>query len=813
MLAPMLAMARHHFGGLIAVAFAVVGGAAMITAGLVVGETGLTSHVPAQRLAAVEMLVSAPQSYPVVEDIDLPLSERVTVDADLVDDIKEVAGVAGAANDLSFGLTFPGGVADGHSWEVAALDDPDLDGNAPRDSDEVVLGSEAASAANAEVGDRIALDVQGGKHATYRVAGIVHGPGEGAWFDENTATTLADRAKGKVDLVAVSLERGADVDDVAEAVKKKIGDNYEVTTGDARGDVETVAAGAARGELIALAASLAGTLLVLIGCITASAMSVSVANQRRDLALLRAVGATPRAVRRIIATQATAVALLALLPGIALGYVFTGILAGALRHAGMLPEGLELARSPIAAAIVTVMTLVSVQVAARCAAWRASRMPATEAVAESQVEPKRPSRVRAVVGVVLLLTALVPSAAPLVWRNETGLLASAGATMLGIVGLMLVGPALVRAITGRAVRRVSERRRVPAWLAIHNSHAFALRTAGAVGVLALAIGLTITQFFVQSTLEDATRTELQSGLVADATLTGGFSNDDVSDLAGQRGIDAAVPMVATDVLHDRTVAGDPTTEAFPAFALGADATRVVDPGVIRGDLDDLDGTTVALSAPTASSWGVDVGDETEVVLANGDKVHPRVVAVYARGFGFGSVLLSTDLLAGFGGDRWFDTVLVAGDADAAQTWADGHAGTDVAPGTALAAEDGSSSDTWIGTMVLLAMLGYVLVAVANSLVASTMRRRAEFAELRLIGATPRQVRSMVNRETGVLAALAIGAGMVVSVVPMSLLGLGVMGRPWPQGPLWVIPAICAAVALIAWGATRTATVRALRVGP
>ena len=814
----MMAMARHHIGGFIAVLFAVVGGAGMITAGVIVGETGVTSHLPVDRLATTDILVSAPQAHPVAEDIDIALPERAMVPADPADRIADVPGVRGVANDLTFALSLEGadGPAEGHSWQVAALGDPALDGSAPSGSDEVVLDSATAETAGLSVGDEVRLGTLGGLDGsegtsdTYRVSGIVDAPGDGAYFGEKTAVALANLSPDKVDLVAVDVKKGADVDDIASDIQAAVGDSYKVSTGDARGDVETIAGGTARSELVALSASLAGTLLMLVGCITASALSVSVANQRRDIALLRAVGATPREVRRIIATQAMAVAAVALVPGIALGYVFAGVLAGELADAGMMPAGLGLAHSPFAGAAVSVLMLVTVQVAARGAAWRASRMSATEAVAESHVEPRNPSKVRTLLGIGLLGVAVVPSVVPLFERSETGLLASAGGTMAAIVGVMLAGPVLVRGVTRGAVRALRPWTPVPTWLAVKNSNAYALRTAGAVGVLALAIGLTLTQYFIESTLTRASHDELSAGLNADATVTGALTADDVNDLAHEPGVDAAVPMVSTTVLHDHKVAGDPATSVHPGFAIGPGAEKVVDLAVTDGDLRDLDGSTIALSSATADSWGVDVGDSPTVVLADGTKTEARVVAIYERGFGFGSVTLSTDLLANFGGDRMLDTVLVAGDRDAVQGWADDHPGTEVASGKALVDDGASDQGTWIGRMVLLAMLGYVLVAVANSLVASTMRRREEFSTLRLIGATPGQIRSMVTRETAVMSTLAVAAGLLVSVVPMSLLGLGIVDKPWPQGPLWLIPAVSVLVVCIGWGATRVAADRALR---
>lgn len=78
---------------------------------------------------------------------------------------------------------------------------------------------------------------------------------------------------------------------------------------------------AARSLLILLSSSLAGIILLITGFVTAGALGVAIAGQRRELALMRAVGATPKQIRRLAADQATVIAALALVPGIPLGYV------------------------------------------------------------------------------------------------------------------------------------------------------------------------------------------------------------------------------------------------------------------------------------------------------------------------------------------------------------------------------------------------------------------------------------------------------------------------------------------------------------
>lgn len=130
--------------------------------------------------------------------------------------------------------------------------------------------------------------------------------------------------------------------------------------------------------------------------------------------------------------------------------------------------------------------------------------------------------------------------------------------------------------------------------------------------------------------------------------------------------------------------------------------------------------------------------------------------------------------------------------------------------TAAPSDAEASAQRWISPVVLLPMLAYVLVAVGSSLRTTTRRRRDELATLRMLGATPRQVRATVTREAALLAALAVAAGVVLAVLPMSVLGLGVLARPWPQGPLWVLPAITAVVAAVAVGSMRGATSGMLR---
>lgn len=831
MTGPAVSMARARLGGLIAVACAVLGGCAMVTATGVLAETGIRSHASVERFSDAEVLVSAPQSVERDEDLDVALPGRVPVPAGVASRVSALPGVADAVGDVSFPAAIVdlvdrvGGVPTGHGWRSMRVIEYELTGTEPRTPDAVVLDDELAAPAGLEPGDSVEMVVNGVRE-DYRVSGVVEAAGSGVYFAQRTAREFA-RSPGSVDLVAVSLAPGAEVDQVTDRIRAGLNAAYDtellVTTGAARGDVESLEAGAGRGVLVALAASLGGTVVLIVGFIVAGALAVSVANQRRDLALLRAIGSTPVQVRRLIATQASVVSLLVMPFGIGAGYLLAGGFADLLTSSGMLPLGVPIVWSPFPALVSIGLLLGVVQVAARAAAMRTSRAAATEAVAESRTEPRPPGMPRTVVGCVLIGLSTASTVVPLVTRTEAAFVSAGSGTILAFVGLALVAPALVRILTSTLLGRLRPDTPAPIWLAISNSHGYARRTAGAVSVLALAIGLTIVQVFTHSTLAAVIVDERSAGDRVDVTVSaagvGGLSERDRQQIAAQPGVSAAVPLTATSVVHPSRERDLRSAETYPALALNGAAPAVLDVGVSAGDLSDLRGDTVALASTLAWLNDLEVGERMDLILADGTAASPTVVATYDRGFGFGKVLVSTDLLHNKGvGPPMYDAVLVDGSDDVLaglRGWSRNRPSVELRSGSTSVLGAGSSTRTSgpVDLVVSLALLGYVLLGVSNGLVASTARRRAELGALRLIGTTPEQIRRMIRGESALMCAIAVMSGLLLSLIPMTLLSIGLLGLPWPQGPLWMVPAIALLVCGVAYLATSLPTRKALTLLP
>ncbi|MEU6140173.1 FtsX-like permease family protein [Streptomyces sp. NPDC047081] len=827
-------MVRHRIAALIAVACAVLGGAALITGTGVLAESGLRSHLPAGRLAGADVVVAADQEYHPPGDLPIALPERRTVPARLAAELSDLPGVTAAVGDLSF----PAALVDahghvvpsadprtaGHGWSsTKLLATPHIEGRAPTGPTEIAVDRATATAAGIKAGDRVRVVADARPATAYRVTAVVEAPDAGVYFTDTTAVRLSGR-EGRVDLVGLRAAPGAEGRVAAEVRTKVQGSGLRTVTGAGRGDLVSPGAGASRSLLMLLAGSLAGVILLITGFVTASALAVSIAGQRRDLALMRAVGATPKQIRRLAAAQSTVVAAVAVVPGVGLGYLLAGQFRRLLVDRGVVPSELPLTMSPLPALATVLLMALAVQVSARGSAWRTSRMPATEAVAESRSEPRDPSRTRTRIGLLVILAATALSVLPLLSRTVLGATGTSLAGIVGAIGLALSGPALVRAVGNAAARRTRSGASAPTWLAMANVRAYALRNAGIVSTLAMALVFVLTYTLTQTTVLAATADDTRTGTLAGQRLSapglGGLPAGTLADVRRTTGVRAAAPVGSTTVVWPYQQFGDTETDSGSAMILTPDAADVLDLDVRDGSLAGLTGATVAVSSDVARSRSAEVGRRVNLVLGDGAKVEATVVAVYGRGLGFGTVVLSHDLAAGHTTTELDQSILIRTDGTAAARQALTALAAD-RPGLVLEDTNPTSAgglkdappEVWINLATIVVLLVYLLLSIANKLVAATAQRRVELAALRLNGTTPRQVRAMMRREAAVTAATALAMSVLLSALPLALLGQGFLGRPWPAGPAWLLPALALTVTVTAFATVEIPTRQALRTPP
>ena len=806
-----LRMARHRLTSLIAVACAALGGAALVTATGVLTESGLRSHAPVGRLGGADIVVTAPQSVHAPESIPAVLPERNRIPADIANRLADLPGVQRAVGDTSF----PAGLFDadgrlvaldeprtaGHGWaSVELLPEQRSDGTPPIGADEIALGTGAAEAAQVEVGDDVRVAAAGESARSYRVSAVVDGAGTDLFFNDASAAAL--RGSTEVDLIGLQVASGS-TGSAADAARDELrGTDLVVSTGAARGDTVAPDVTAARGTLLLVAGSLAGIVVMLVGFVVTGAVSVSVAGQRRALALIRSIGGTPRQIRGLVSAEPTMTAAIAALPGIALGYLIAGRLGDLLRSTGILPESLPLTFSPLPAVAGVVSMVAVAQLAARAASWRMSRLPAIDAMTESSTEPREPSRIRERIGLLIMLAAGGIATAPLFVRSEIGAAMTSTAGIVAAIGLAVAAPGLLRRLTDSLAGRVPSRVSAPTWLAVTNLRVFTTRFAGIITASAMLMIFTLTYAISQTTLLRASSDTVRDATTAQLRVTadrlGGVPSDLAERVRTLDGVRSAAPMSTTSVVWPHRVLGDVEIEAEPAMVLTPDASGVLDLDVRDGSLDQLEGRTIAIGTGVARSRDAGVGTTVQLTLGDGTQTRARVVATYDRQLGLGSIVLSRDLAVRHTTTGLDQSLLVRADDPATAH----QALTSLAaanPGLEIETAGGDSSASIaapglvLNVATIAVLLGYLALTISNRIVAVTSQRRGEIAAFRTAGATRAQILGMTRREALIAAAVSCGGALLVSAVPLLFLGIGFLHRPWPSAPIWLLPATVALV--------------------
>ncbi|WP_031050635.1 ABC transporter permease [Streptomyces sp. NRRL F-5650] len=797
-------------------------------------ETGIRASVPAQRYADAPVVVAADQSARVVADTvdgpevtEFPLPGRARVDAGLAARAAGVPGAAAAVADHTFpvhgGDGTPGSAAaalTGHGWGSHAFTGATLTrGAAPR-AGEVVLDAGAARAARAGVGDTVTLETADGR-AAFRVSGLAdagagdaarEGPGGGAtaWFADAEASVLAGHP-GEADAVAVLAKEGVDPDALAAAVGKALaGSGARVLTGDDRGEVEDHGLAYAKETLLAVGGSFGGIATLVAVFTAAGTVALSVGQRTREFALLRAVGATPRQIRRAVAAEALLVAppagLLGCLPGIGLAHWWFG----QMQDRGAVPEAVDVHVSvfPLLAAVgLGLLTALG-------AGWAAGRRPARikpgQALAEASVERLRPGAVRSVLGLAAacggsVLAGVAASAAGADAAN-----ASLGVVMLFMLAVALLGPVLARltaALFGLLLRGGD----ASASLAAANSRTNARRLASAITPVVLAMAFASTLVFMHTSESHVASRQLRDGITADHVVTApaGLPADAAERAARVPGVDAAVAVLDTQVLVPVRGGGETSLQATAVQGVPAPVgrlARVQDLDVREGSLDRVGPGRVAVDRTLATATRTGLGDKLPLRLPDGTEAAPEIVAVYGRGLGLPAVTMDRASLDGHVTSAFDDTLLVSG-GDAGPLGALGEV-TD-ASGYARAQNVDREFGAWANFMMAAVLGGFAAVAAVNTLVMTVLDRRRELETLRLVGATRRQVLRMLGWESLLVSAAGVGLGTAVAMVTLTPMMRGLTGES-PYVPPLLYTAFAATTAILALAAATLPARAALR---
>ncbi|WP_017621135.1 ABC transporter permease, partial [Nocardiopsis gilva] len=689
---------------------------------------------------------------------------------------------------------------------------PADEGRLPTNGDEVALATTSAASADYGIGDTVTiLDSTGAKH-DFDVVGLVDvgvepelGNRGVVAFDPATAEKMTGAADFRE--IDVTGAEGVSPHELKQALATALESPAKAMTGQEMGDEMATAAGGSQVGLLGTALLLfAAVAMFVAGIVIYNTFAILIAQRQRETALLRCVGAQRHQIFGNVLIEAVIVGFLSSLIGVAAGF---GLAAAGIASVGTLAAnvlgGLTVAGPPslsltaIAAGLL-VGTLVTV-VSALLPAWRATAVPPLAALRAGAVatgieEGNGWKRV-AGASVFFLISAGMIAFALQGKPSPTAMITVVASGMVCFVGVVIIGPVLVRAIVrvvGIPMRKVG----VASMLATDNARRSPKRAATA--MIALTVGATLMTGYsvinssTEATLDDqlGLKFSVDYELSRDTMLSEASRGAGVgADADGEKGdADSGVPsaiiskLAASPLIRGAyprrevtTPFNGPDGEDTVAIATYSDAVIGTDirQKVKAGDLSNVGPGKISIHRFTAEWLQLSVGDTLKLPSEKGDERSYDIAAI-TDGDGplSWTVMDEADFADAYPSATTNTAVAIkaAEDTDLAEVREAILATTAGDPTLALGGvAELKQQYTTVLTAVfwtVAALLGLAIViavfGIANTMALSVLERTRESALLRALGLTRAQLRRMLSIEAVLVSLVGAGLGVALGVL-------------------------------------------------
>ncbi|MEV0277377.1 FtsX-like permease family protein [Streptomyces sp. NPDC050610] len=705
-------------------------------------------------------------------------------------------------------------------------------GRGPGGPDEVALDAKTAEKGGYSLGDMVRVSVDG-PVLTKKLTGVfttedgmVAAGGSLTLFDTATAQQLF-LGRDLYQQVELKARPGTTQDQLRAQVDKALptGSGLQAVTGKKLVDDQAAAVSSQTSEMNKVLLAFAGISLFVGIFLIANTFSMLVAQRTRELALLRAVGATRRQVTRSVLIEAGAVGAVSAVVGIVLGLGVAAGLRPLLNGAGArLPDN-PLVITPGAIVISLLVGLGITVLAAFLPARRAAKIPPVAAMRSADA-PQTPRRlvVRNIIGSAfaalgLLLIVVTVAGGP---DNKGALLVGVGA-VLTVCGVIVLTPLLSRPLIA-AMEPVLRTFGVAGKLARKNSVRNPRRTAATATALMIGLALTSALTVVTTSLEDSMKKAATDGLQADYAIQMANFEPLAPSVVSEVGQVPGVSAVGGDSKVSLRIDGTArTVEATD----GAAFRELFAVKTVRGDLGSLEKGEIAVSEEFAADENLKPGGVLKVGYPDGKQDRVRVGAVYAKNGLLPKLIISQELVGPHLFRAGYQTVYVkAGQGGAGDAVQDGiKKALGNSPMIRVNTQDQLFRDVnkqvnqllymvygLLGMSVVIAVIGVV-----NTMALSVFERSREFGMLRAIGLDRAGVKRMIQLETLVISLLGALLGLAMGTflawaggkVAQAAFEKYSMHMPWGSYGIFLVLALATGVLAALWPARQVARLNPL----
>jgi putative ABC transport system permease protein len=654
-------------------------------------------------------------------------------------------------------------------------------GHAPSGPDEVVMDQSSVDRDHRKLGDKVTVLGKGSPRVLTLVGTAKFGDAGGlpgttlVATTDVTAQSLFTEA-GTYDSVVVA-SNGKQTDEVLSA---RIGD----TLGTERFESLTGAADTANSKAdLKKNLSFFNTFLLAFAYIALfvgmfiiyNTFSIVVAQRSREMAMLRAIGASRRQVVKSVMFESVVVGIVASAVGLAAGVLMSFGLRALLGAVGLdIPSG------PIVITPKTVITAFAVGsvvtvLSALAPALRASKVKPIAALRDVALDASGASLKRTIIGLAIT-GAGVASFASGVAGSGSGALSLLGlGAVVTIIGVFVLGPVIARPVMhllGKPIARISG---TTGRLAGANAERNPKRTSATASALMIGVALVSFITILATSTKESISATVSRSLRADYVVSG-----------GNEGAGGLSPTVEAGVARLAEVAAVSPVRMTPVGVgtgskdvVGVETTtidRLFDLKVTAGRMSDVKAGSVAIPAKKAADDGIALGDKVTVTFARTGPVELTVRAFYGEALpnvNSDAYLVGIDTYQANVTDQFDQQVLVktadgvtaararAALESALAAWPNAELQDQAAYKASITSEIDTILNLIYGLLALAVVIA--LIGIANTLALSVHERRRELGLLRAVGMTRPQIRASIRWESVMIALLGTGLGFFLAI--------------------------------------------------
>ncbi len=733
---------------------------------------------------------------PEVLKSDFGSGQRPNVPASLVDVVRRTPSVDAAEGNVSGPYAQ---IVDKHGKAIGGNGPPTfglgwdpnpkvnqfhiVTGRPPSSADEIVIDRTTADKGKLKVGDRVTV-LTAQEPRIYTIVGTARfGTADSLAGASITIFTMPQAQKlgnsvnqfGEISVVAKS---GVSQAQVTADIEKTISaahlpKKYEVITGKAITKENQDAINKQLGFLKIGLTVFALIALIVGAFIIYNTFSIVVAQRLREMALLRAIGASRRQVLGSVIGESLVVGTIASALGIA-GGVLLAIGLKALLNAvgfGIPGSGVEVrAGSAIVAFLAgTIVTLVSAVVPAR----QAARIPPIAAMRSVALERPLNRALRSGIGVVITAVGLALLLAGLFGSTGIGTVGLGALAVL--LGVFVLSPLFARALAHAIGAPLSKLKGITGTLARENAARNPRRTATTAAAVMIAVSLVgfITIFAASANASIGAAIDKQ--LNTDYIITSG-SNGGGGAIAGLSPLldekIAALPEIAASTPVRLGSVGINGGRTFVNATDAAAGGQLLDLNGVAGSFSSIEHNGIAVSKRKADSHHWAIGSTIPVTFVDAGKVNLKVGFIYkANTFGDYFISLST-YKKNF--QQQLDFLILAklkpgvssdqGRA-ALEPLLKKYPTAKLKDNAQYKADQKKQVNQVLNLFYVLLFLAVIiaLLGITNTMTLSIHERTKELGLLRAVGESRRQVRSMIRWEAVIIALLGTLLGVVIAL--------------------------------------------------